>query len=93
MELTILEKIFEIVKTNKSVALVTLTKSRGSTPRKEGALMAVWDTNFVGSIGGGMVEHKVIEIAREALEKKLNMDFKYDLLKDAEVGIDRKSVV
>ncbi|MGL5356096.1 MAG: XdhC family protein, partial [Cetobacterium sp.] len=87
MELTILEKIFEIVKTNKSVALVTLTKSRGSTPRKEGALMAVWDTNFVGSIGGGMVEHKVIEIAREALEKKLNMDFKYDLLKDAEVGM------
>ncbi|MGL5971601.1 MAG: XdhC family protein [Cetobacterium sp.] len=87
MDLTILEKIFEIVKINKSVALVTLTKSKGSTPRKEGSLMAVWDTSFVGSIGGGMVEHRVIEIAREALEKKLNMDFKYDLLKDAEVGM------
>lgn len=38
MDLNILEKIFEIVKSGKKVALVTLTKSSGSTPRKEGTL-------------------------------------------------------
>ncbi|MGL5088142.1 MAG: XdhC family protein [Cetobacterium sp.] len=87
MELNILEKIFKIVKNNQSVALVTLTKSKGSTPRKEGALMGVWMTDFIGSIGGGLIEHRVIESARKALGNNLSIDFKYDLTKEAELGM------
>ncbi|MGL4910067.1 MAG: XdhC family protein, partial [Cetobacterium sp.] len=83
MDLSILEKIFEIIKKGEKVALITLTKSNGSTPRKEGSLMAVWNNSFVGSIGGGVVEHKVIETARDALKKNLNINFKYDLVKEA----------
>ena len=49
MDLSILEKIFEIVKSGKKVALVTLTKSSGSTPRKEGTLMGVWEDGFIGT--------------------------------------------
>ncbi|MGL5904658.1 MAG: XdhC family protein [Cetobacterium sp.] len=87
MDLSILEKIFEIIKKGEKVALITLTKSNGSTPRKEGSLMAVWNNSFVGSIGGGVVEHKVIETARDALKKNLNINFKYDLVKEAELGM------
>ncbi|WP_432204824.1 XdhC family protein [Cetobacterium somerae] len=87
MDLNILEKIFEIVKTGKKVALVTLTKSSGSTPRKEGALMGVWEESFIGSIGGGLVESKVINQARESLKENINSNFNYDLTREAELGM------
>ena len=84
MDLNILEKIFEIVNLGEKVALVTLTKSSGSTPRKEGTLMGVWQDGFVGTIGGGLIEHKVIEQARKNLKENKNQTFKYDLIKEAE---------
>ena len=87
MDLNILEKIFEIVNLGEKVALVTLTKSSGSTPRKEGTLMGVWQDGFVGTIGGGLIEHKVIEQARKNLKENKNQTFKYDLIKEAELGM------
>lgn len=87
MDLNILEKIFEVVKSGKRVALVTLTKSSGSTPRKEGTLMGVWKEGFVGTIGGGLVEHRVINEARVSLEENKNQNFNYDLSKEAELGM------
>lgn len=87
MDLNILEKIFEIVKSGKRVALVTLTKSSGSTPRKEGTLMGVWEENFIGTIGGGLVEHRVINQAKKCLEENENQNFNYDLTKEAELGM------
>ncbi|MGL5797609.1 MAG: XdhC family protein, partial [Cetobacterium sp.] len=87
MDLTTLEKVFEIIKKGEKVALITLTKSSGSTPRKEGSLMAVWNDNFIGSIGGGLVEYKVIEAAKDALQKNMNINFEYDLVKEAELGM------
>lgn len=87
MDLNILEKIFQVVKSGERVALVTLTKSNGSTPRKEGTLMGVWKEDFVGTIGGGLVEHKVINDARTCLEENKNKNFNYDLSKEAELGM------
>lgn len=87
MDLSILEKIFEIVKEGKKVALITLTRSSGSTPRKEGTLMGVWNEDFIGTIGGGLVEYRVINDARKAIKNNQNIDFKYDLTKEAELGM------
>lgn len=87
MDLNILERIFEVVKSGKKVALVTLTKSNGSTPRKEGTLMGVWQDGFVGTIGGGLIEHKVINQARKSLEENENQNFNYDLIKESELGM------
>ena len=87
MDLSILEKIFEIVNSGKKVALVTLTKTSGSTPRKEGTLMGVWEDGFIGTIGGGLIEHRVINQARKNLEENQNQNFSYDLTKEAELGM------
>lgn len=87
MDLSILEKVFDKVKSGNKVALVTLTKSSGSTPRKEGTLMGVWDNDFIGTIGGGLVEHRVINDARKSLEDNKNSEFKYDLTREAELGM------
>ncbi len=47
--------------------LITVASSRGSTPRETGAKMLVTRTHVVGTIGGGNLEYKAIELARERL--------------------------
>ncbi len=48
--------------------LATVTDTGGSTPRMAGARMAVLPERFVGTIGGGAFERRVIEAARALLE-------------------------
>ncbi|HRR22263.1 MAG: XdhC family protein [Desulfomonilia bacterium] len=51
-------------------ALVTIIESAGSTPRKAGSKMAVSACGkTAGSVGGGAVELKCIELAKEAIAR------------------------
>lgn len=53
---------------NCTKAIVTITSSKGSVPRKAGAKMVVWPHGkIVGSIGGGCSEGEVIIKAYEAI--------------------------
>jgi xanthine dehydrogenase accessory factor len=47
--------------------LVTVASGKGSVPRESGAKMLVWDAGMAGTIGGGHLEFKAIEIARDLL--------------------------
>lgn len=47
--------------------LVTVLQTRGSTPRETGTKMLVTDQHCVGTIGGGHLEYKVIELAQALL--------------------------
>jgi xanthine/CO dehydrogenase XdhC/CoxF family maturation factor len=50
------------------VALATVAASRGSTPRRPGARMLVWeDGTSCGTIGGGCGEAEVLYAAMEAI--------------------------
>lgn len=61
---SILNDVEQWLEQNHSVALATLVKTKGSSPREVGAVMAVSDTGEVtGSISGGCVEAAVIEEA------------------------------
>lgn len=63
-----LKKTLELVEKRVELALVTITKSNGSTPRVAGAQMTVLkDGSIIGTIGGGAVESKSIELALEAI--------------------------
>lgn len=79
MGLTTLEKIIEVVKSGKSVAMVTIIKSSGSTPRKSGTLMGVYLDGIIGTIGGGAVELEVIKRAKRAILENRDDYFTYDL--------------
>jgi xanthine dehydrogenase accessory factor len=58
----------EAEKRNEPVALASLIRIRGSSPRHDGARMLIWpDGRFTGTIGGGTLEWRVIEHARQAL--------------------------
>ena len=51
----------------ESVALCTVVRTTGSTPRKSAARMLVAVTEQVGTIGGGRVEKEVVDAARALL--------------------------
>jgi xanthine dehydrogenase accessory factor len=58
----------ETARTNEAAALASLVRIRGSSPRHSGARMLIWpDGRFIGTIGGGTLEWRVIEHARQAL--------------------------
>jgi len=51
--------------------LVTVAIVEGSVPREPGAKMLVTADGFAGTIGGGHLEHRAIEIARMMLKERL----------------------
>ena len=57
--------------TGRSVALATVVRTWGSSPRPSGAKMAINDQGeFVGSVSGGCVEAAVIEAAMQAMDER-----------------------
>ena len=64
----IYQSLAEIEKNNESAALCTVVKSEGSTPRHVGSKMLVHaDGKFIGTVGGGELESRVIKAALESL--------------------------
>ncbi|MDO7853128.1 XdhC family protein [Hymenobacter convexus] len=49
------------------VALLCVVRSAGSSPGRQGFKMAVTADTVAGSIGGGIMEHKWVELARQRL--------------------------
>ena len=59
----------QALKDGKPLVIATVAASRGSTPRKPGAKMAVReDGSFCGTIGGGCGEAEVWQAAMNVLE-------------------------
>jgi len=51
------------------VALLCVLRSTGSSPGRQGFKMAVTASTVAGSIGGGIMEHKWVELARQRLRE------------------------
>lgn len=88
METLILKTLYDKIEKNQSVALVTLIESSGATPRKAGTIMGVTKDEIIGTVGGGLIEFKVIELARQCIEKNENSYFEFDLNGNGQNAID-----
>ncbi len=67
----ILDQISEWLENGHSIALASVIKTWGSSPRQAGAGMAVTqDGQIAGSVSGGCVEGAVIQAALEVIESK-----------------------
>lgn len=88
METLILKILYDKIEKNQSVALVTLIESSGATPRKAGTIMGVTKDEIIGTVGGGLIELKVIELARQCIEKNENKYFEFDLNGNGKNAID-----
>jgi len=61
--------IAEALRARESIALATVVRAEGSTPRNAGAQMVVWDTGrTLGTVGGGTLEAYVIRDSLAALK-------------------------
>jgi xanthine dehydrogenase accessory factor len=65
----------------QQVALITVTATTGSTPGKVGYKMLVCeqDSETAGTVGGGLVEAKMVAEARQMLGKPTSRLFRFDL--------------
>lgn len=89
MEGKILKEIYERTARGESAALVTIVETKGSTPRKQGAVMGVFADSLIGTIGGGSIEHKIINTAREMLKTgEETREFAYNLTTDDELRMN-----
>ncbi len=68
----------------KNGVLCLISSTSGSTPRKIGSKMLVYqDGSIAGSIGGGKIEHMVIQDALAMMNSQLSKSVDYDLSGDA----------
>jgi len=69
------------IENNRNAAYCVIVQTKGSTPRKVGAKMIVYEDGSInGSIGGGNLEKKVIENAIQQIKEQEAKLFKHDLL-------------
>lgn len=62
--------ILDSITNNIAVALLYVLESKGSSPGRQGFFMAVNnDGAMEGSIGGGIMEHKLVELVKEHLKE------------------------
>ena len=72
--------IAELQARGESAALCTITTSQGSTPRHVGSKMLVYENGtFTGTVGGGEMEHRVLDEAWVALTDGKPRLLKYNL--------------
>jgi xanthine dehydrogenase accessory factor len=79
----IYSKAEEIKNGQKNAALCIVVETKGSTPRKEGAKMIVYqDGSIYGTIGGGSIEKDVIEKALQMIPGGKPAKFSFKLEED-----------
>ena len=65
-----IEALADLQQQGEPCVLVTIIEERGSTPRNAGSKMVVSRERLYDTIGGGHLEYKAQQIAREMLEKR-----------------------
>lgn len=58
----------EKLKQQKPIVFLCVVKSTGSSPGRQGFKMAVAENEICGSIGGGIMEHKFVELAKNIIK-------------------------
>lgn len=79
--MSIYSEVARLEESGEAAVLCTIVTSSGSTPRHEGTKMIVYpDGHFVGTVGGGEIESRVIQEALDALEKRSSTVLRYKLV-------------
>ena len=78
---SIYQALSEIEKNNEPAVLCTVVKSEGSTPRHVGSKMLVYpDGKFIGTVGGGDLEHRVLDEAWMAMSDGQSRVLSYSMV-------------
>jgi xanthine dehydrogenase accessory factor len=81
VEPSIYQALAELESKGEGGAVCTIIRSRGSTPRHVGSKMLVYaDGHFIGTVGGGEVEARVIHEALDSLQDEMPRVLSYDMI-------------
>jgi len=86
----LLEAVLETLNNGQTVALATIVRAHGSTPRATGTKMLIYPTGrIVGTIGGGEMENRVVVEAMAALarERPRLMHYKLQEIESGDPGV------
>lgn len=80
--------VIEAIETGQAVVLATVTEKGGSAPRGVGSILVLKsDDSIAGTVGGGIVEHTVIEKAKEVVGTDYKEDMEFNVGKKGEMGM------
>lgn len=80
MEGKILKAVCDAIDNGIEVAVVTVLEVKGSSPGKEGSMMAVFsDEKIIGTVGGGALEYKLIEESLKAIKENKSYETNFEL--------------
>ena len=86
--------ISEEINNGNRVMLITVVSVKGSSPGKKGFKMAVSSGgNIFGSIGGGVMEYKMVELAREKITDVMQPAFLKWQIHDPNAGKDASGLI
>lgn len=78
----------ELIREHSKLAIASITKTHGSTPRSIGAKMVIFPNGSIhGTLGGGKLELLVIQDAVMAIQKGESISKEYSLLEQDKGGI------
>ena len=85
---TIFSKAEEVRNSQQRAAICIVIETKGSTPRKQGSKMIVYDDGTIfGSIGGGTVEKEVAEKTVELIALGRPVKCSFNLENDLSPGV------
>lgn len=84
------QNILELLEAGEGLVLATISSHAGSTPRTSGTRMVIRDDgSIIGTIGGGLVEAKTIQAAKEIFSTGHTRELDFDLSRrDVAQGMD-----
>lgn len=86
---TPVEQIHELLQKGKKVVLARIIRQQGSTPRDVGTrCLILEDGSLMGTIGGGLLEHQVLERAKALFQTGDSAIVRFDLAGDDAAGTE-----
>jgi len=67
MVLNFYRKVLQTLLSDRAAVIMVVISSSGSSPGRQGFLMMVTRESMSGTIGGGMMEHKLVELSKDLL--------------------------
>ncbi len=93
MVLDFYRKVNAFIKAGKACVIMVVIQSKGSSPGRIGFKMLVTDELLYGSIGGGIMEHKLVELCRSLLFKKDDKPFILHQIHKPDIPSNRSGMI
>jgi len=82
------------IQNNNNVVLITVVERNGSSPGVVGFKMAISETGAMsGSIGGGVMEYNMVELAKKQAKAGANKSFIKKQIHKADAGKDKSGLI